>query len=131
MAKNPLLHNLNKNDSLSCFSLQIPGIYPNNVTTSSVSVSPVSSKNPDNTYMTVAYTFTNSISISISNVSDGLLSNVLDTSVARGGNNLTISSVSFSLSDALSYNKTVEARRQAALDARASATDYTGVRLSC
>ena len=111
-------------------SAQIPGIYPDNVTTTSVSVSPVTSRaDQDGVTTIIGYTFTNSISVKISNVSNDLLSQVLDTAVSRGGNNLTISRVDFSLSDRLSYNITVAARRQAAADARASAQTYTDVRI--
>lgn len=105
---------------------QIPGIFPENVTTTSISVTPATSYNSnDGTSRTIGYTYTNGLSIQIGNLTGDLLSKVLDTAVQNGGNNLTISSVSFNLSPALSYNKTVEARNQAAMDAKTTAAQFS------
>lgn len=79
--------------------------------------------------MTTGYVYTNYLSISLDNVTGDLLSEVLDTAVSKGGNNLTISSVEFSLSPMLSYNKTVDARMQAAADAKSTAQQYAKVSL--
>ena len=108
--------------------MQISGISPQNVTTTSITVDPNTHYNSDTGDSTInGYTFTNSIQVKMSNVTNTLLSQVLDTAVANGGNNLTIDSVSFSLSDALSYNKTVTARAQAAKDAYTTASAYAQV----
>jgi uncharacterized protein YggE len=105
---------------------QIPGIYDDNVTTTSVSVQPKTTYNSNTgTSTTVGYTYTNRLSVAIGSLTGDLLSNVLDTAVRNGGNNLTISSVSFNLSPGLSYNKTVEARSQAVRDAQTTAQQYT------
>jgi len=104
---------------------QIPGIYPDNVTTTSVSVSPETDYNSETgTSTTSGYTYTNSLSVEIGSLTGDLLSKVLDTAVQNGGNNLTIDGVSFNLSPALSYNKTVEARGQAVTDAKTTAGQY-------
>jgi uncharacterized protein YggE len=109
--------------------VQIPGIYPENVTTTSVSVVPQTSYNSDDgTSTTTGYTYTNSLSIQIGTLTGDLLSKVLDTAVQNGGNNLTINSVSFDLSPALSYNKTVQARSQAVRNAKTTAGQYSQVR---
>ena len=109
--------------------MQINGVSPDNVTTSSISVSPNTLYNStDGTSTTVGYTFTQYLTVSLSNLTGDLLSEVLDTAVRTGGNNLTVSSVSFSLSPELSYNKTTEARQQAAADAKATAAQYAAVR---
>jgi uncharacterized protein YggE len=104
---------------------QIPGIYPDNVTTTSVSVDPKTTYDSDTgTSTTIGYTYTNSLSVAIGSLTGDLLSNVLDTAVRNGGNNLTIDSVTFDLSPELSYNKTVEARSQASRDAKTTAQQY-------
>lgn len=101
------------------------GVYPENVTTTSVSVYPKTQYNPSNgTSTSQGYTFTNRLQIALDNLSSALLSRVLDTAVRNGGNNLTISSVTFSLSPSLSYNKTVAARTEAAADAKSTAQQY-------
>ena len=115
----------------NCYCMQINGVSPDNVTTASISVSPNTMYNStDGTSTTVGYTFTQYLTVSLSNLTGDLLSEVLDTAVRTGGNNLTVSSVSFSLSPGLSYNKTREARQQAAADAKATAAQYAAVR-SC
>ena len=112
--------------------MQNPGIFPDNVTTTSVSVYPQTDYNSENgTSTTIGYTYTNSLSGAIGSLTGDLLSQVLDTAVQNGGNNLTIDGVTFSLSPALSYNKTVEARGQAATDAKTTAQQYAQVRPLC
>ena len=99
------------------------------MTTTSVSVQPKTTYNSNTgTSTTVGYTYTNRLSVAIGSLTGDLLSNVLDTAVRNGGNNLTISSVSFNLSPGLSYNKTVEARSQAVRDAQTTAQQYTQAR---
>lgn len=101
------------------------------MTTTSISVTPKTSYNSnDGTSKTIGYTYINSLSVKIGSLTGELLSKVLDTAVQNGGNNLTISSVSFDLSPALSYNKTVEARSQAARDAKTTAGQFSQVSLS-
>jgi len=108
--------------------VQLPGIFDDNVTTTSVSVQPKTTYNSnDGTSRTIGYTFTNRLSVKIGSLTGDLLSSVLDTAVQNGGNNLTISSVSFDLFPGLSYNKTVDARSQAARDAKTTAEQYAKV----
>ena len=109
--------------------MQINGVSPDNVTTASISITPDTLYNStDGTSTTVGYTFTQDLTVSLSNLTGDLLSEVLDTAVKSGGNNLTVSSVDFSLSPGLSYNKTIEARQQAVADAKATAAQYAAVR---
>lgn len=107
--------------------LQIQGIQPDNVTTTSVSVQPKYSSSNDGVRSIEGYTFTNSLSIDISNISNDLLSQVLDTAVRAGGDSLTINSVDFSLSPALAGNLTVQAETMAVREARAQADRYAAV----
>lgn len=75
------------------------------------------------------YTFTNSISVTLNNLTDSLLAAVLEAVIDAGKEDLTVDGVSFSLSDRLSYAKTVEARKQASQDALTTAQQYAEVLL--
>ena len=78
---------------------------------------------------TVGFTSNSVINIAVSNITPDKVAQVIDLSTANGGNNVSISSPVYSLSDALSYNITVAARRQAAQDAKVTAQTYADVSL--
>lgn len=109
--------------------MQINGISSANITSGAVSVNAVTQYNSSaSTSTTIGYTFVNTLSVRIGDLTSDKLSAVLDTSVANGGNNLTISSVDFSLSQALSIAKTLEAQQTASDDANNTAQQYAKVR---
>ena len=72
------------------------------------------------------YTYVNSLSIDINNLTLSL-SNVLDTAVRTGGNALSITSVTFELSPSLADSLTIQAEASAVRDAQNQAERYTRV----
>jgi uncharacterized protein YggE len=80
--------------SLSHFcASQINGIGSDNAQTSSVSVNPKYGSG-DSSNTIVGYTYSNQINVNVKNLTSDLLSEVLDTAVASGGNQLQIQRVS-------------------------------------
>lgn len=69
--------------------MQINGIGSQNTQTSSVYIYP---KTQDNTI--TGYTYTYQLTVTVKNLTSSLLSQVLDTATAAGGNDLRINSVS-------------------------------------
>lgn len=107
------------------------GVSSNNVTTSSVSVSPQRRYNSTTGVSVVTgYQFSNYINVKLSGVTGDGVAAVLDAAV-RSADNITVSNIAFSLSPALSYNRTVAARSQAAADAKSTAQQYAQVRSCC
>lgn len=85
----------------------------------------------DNGVQTVqGYTYVNSLSIDIDNLTNDLLAQVLDTAVQTGGNAVSIDSVTFELSPLLADNLTIQAEASAVSDARNQAARYAKVILS-
>ena len=75
-------------------SWQINGLEPQNITTTSVSIYPTTTYNEDlGTSQVIGYTYTNNLQVSVSNVTEDLLAEILDEAVTAGGNNLTINGV--------------------------------------
>ena len=74
---------------------QINGIGSQNAQTSSVSVNPKYGTGSSNTI--VGYTYSNQINVDVKNLTSALLSEVLDTAVASGGNQLQIQRVTVSI----------------------------------
>lgn len=74
------------------------------------------------------YTFSNSIGVTIKDVSEAAVGTLLEAVVEAGQNSLSIDRVTFSLSSDHSYELTVEARKQASLDALQTAKQYAEVR---
>ncbi|BDA45916.1 hypothetical protein COCOBI_08-0080 [Coccomyxa sp. Obi] len=101
----------------------INGIGSQNAKTSSVSVNPKYSSGSDYNRI-VGYTYSYQISVDVKNLTSDLLSEVLDTAVASGGNQLQIQRVSFSLSDAATAEVMVAARRLSVASAKAAAEIY-------
>ncbi len=81
--------------SQSC-ALQINGIGSENAQTSSVSVNPKYDTRSSNTNTIVGYTYSHQLTVNVKNLTSDLLSEVLDTAVASGGNQLQIQQVSVS-----------------------------------
>ena len=73
---------------------QINGIGSQNAQTSSVSVNPKYGSGSGNSNTIVGYTYSNQINVDVKNLTSDLLSAVLDTAVASGGNQLQIQRVS-------------------------------------
>lgn len=75
---------------------QINGIGSENAQTSSVSVNPKYDTRSSNTNTIVGYTYSHQLTVNVKNLTSDLLSEVLDTAVASGGNQLQIQQVSVS-----------------------------------
>ncbi|KAK9906560.1 hypothetical protein WJX75_004165 [Coccomyxa subellipsoidea] len=101
----------------------INGIGSDNAQTSSVSVNPKYGSG-DSSNTIVGYTYSNQINVNVKNLTSDLLSEVLDTAVASGGNQLQIQRVSFSLSDATTAEVMVAARKLSVASAKAAAEIY-------
>ena len=85
----------------------------------------------DNGLQTIqGYTYINSLSIDIDNLTNDLLAQVLDTAVQTGGNAVSIDSVTFELSPLLADNLTIQAEASAVRDAQNQAARYVKVILS-
>ncbi|EIE24362.1 DUF541-domain-containing protein [Coccomyxa subellipsoidea C-169] len=103
----------------------INGIGSENAQTSSVSVNPKYDTRSSNTNTIVGYTYSHQLTVNVKNLTSDLLSEVLDIAVASGGNQLQIQQVSFSLSDALTAEVMVAARKLSVASAKAAAQIYT------
>lgn len=77
---------------------QINGIGSQNAQTSSVSVNPKYGTGSGNSNTIVGYTYSNQINVEVKNLTSALLSEVLDTAVASGSNQLQIQRVSVNIS---------------------------------
>ena len=107
------------------------GISAQNVTSNAVTVTSNTQYNSSSSTSTIiGYTFSNTLAVRIGDLTTDKLSQVLDTSVANGGNNLTVTSVDFSLSTELSRAKNIEAQQAATDDANSTAQQYAKV-ISC
>ncbi|CAL8462067.1 g1598 [Coccomyxa elongata] len=101
----------------------INGIGSENAQTTSVSISP-QYNNSDSSNDIIGYMYTYGLDVTVKNLTSNLLSKVLDTAVAAGGNQLQIQQVSFSLSDAATAQAMVATRKLSVASAKAAADIY-------
>ncbi|BDA45914.1 hypothetical protein COCOBI_08-0060 [Coccomyxa sp. Obi] len=102
---------------------RINGIGSDNAQTTSISISPQYNSS-DSSNNIIGYMYTYGLDVTVKNLTSDLLSEVLDTAVAAGGNQLQIQQVSFSLSDAATAQVMVAARKLSVASAKAAADIY-------